>query len=75
MIDCRGRNNWFKLHKASANVYGNRAAVRMESKRGYMDVPPIYFSGPINEVLEVLDKLREQVLSGRIMAGMEAGGR
>jgi hypothetical protein len=69
MIECRGRNKWFNLHKATAWVTGQRAMVSLESKRQYGDMPPVYFAGPIDEVLEVLDQLREQVLAGRTMEG------
>ncbi len=54
MIDCRGRNKWFKLHEASASFHGGEASVRMCSKKPYLDMPPIYFSGPVDEVLGLL---------------------
>lgn len=65
MIDCRGRNKWFKLHEASASVHAGNAAVSMSSKKSYMDMPPIYFSGPIDEVVALLDDLKSQILAVR----------
>ncbi len=75
MIDCRGRNKWFKLHEASASLHGGEASVRMSSKKPYMDMPPIYFSGPVDEVLSLLDNLKNQILAERCLPGRECGGR
>ncbi len=64
MIDCRGRNGWFRLNRASVEVYEtmDRAAVSLESKSRWHDVPPIYFYGPKAEVeallLDLLEKAR-----------------
>ena len=62
MIECRGRNGWFRLHEASASVYQDgRAAVRVVSKQGYRDMPPIYLEGPKEEILALLDQLRKEL--------------
>jgi len=64
MIECRGRNGWFKLQRANVDVYEtmDRAAVSLESKGRWHDVPPIYFYGPKAEVeallLDLLQKVR-----------------
>ena len=65
MIECRGRNGWFNLHEANAyKLYGGRVAVQMRSKSPYRDMPPIYFSGPREEVLALLNELKGQVEEG-----------
>jgi hypothetical protein len=63
MIECRGRNGWFQLHEATAFVSGNaHASISLQSKKPYVDMPPIYFAGPKAEVeallLELLGKVR-----------------
>jgi len=63
MIECRGRNGWFKLHEATAFVSGNaHASISLQSKKPYVDMPPIYFAGPRAEVeallLDLLEKVR-----------------
>ena len=64
MIECRGRNGWFNLHEANATVYRDgKVAVRMESKQGYRDMPPIYLTGPKEEVLGLLDQLKAKIES------------
>jgi hypothetical protein len=62
MIECRGRNGWFKLHEASASVYQDgRVAVRMVSKQRYRDIPPIYLEVAKEEILVLLDQLRKEL--------------
>jgi len=62
MIECRGRNSWFNLYEASTyKSYEGRVAVLMRSKSPYRDMPPIYFSGPREEVLALLNELKTQV--------------
>lgn len=62
MIQCRGKNGWFNLHSASAKgMSGGEVAVSMQSKAGYANVAPIYFSGPKEEVLALINDLKEQV--------------
>lgn len=63
MIQCRGRNGWFNLHEAEGYMLGDQAAVRIVSKRPFMDMPPIYFSGPMDEVVALLDSLKSQILA------------
>lgn len=66
MIECRGRNKWFNLKEAYAYCDGQGAAsVGMKSKKQFADMPPIYFSGPIDEVLALLDDLKAQILKDR----------
>lgn len=62
MIECRGRNGWFKLYDASAYVCRDgTASVSLVSKQPYRDMPPIYFSGPKEEILALLDQLRKEL--------------
>lgn len=63
MIECRGRNGWFKLHRAHVDVYEtmDRAAVALESKGKWHDVPPIYFYGPKAEIEVLLQDLLEKL--------------
>jgi hypothetical protein len=63
MIECRGRNGWFRLHQASAVVYKTQdlASVALASKSNYRNVAPIYFQGPKAEVEALLLDLLEQV--------------
>ncbi len=63
MIQCRGRNGWFKLHEAEGYIFGPDAAVFIRSKSPYRDMPPIYFSGPVDEVVALLDDLKSQILA------------
>lgn len=66
MIDCRGRNRWFRLSEAHGYVNGQgEAMVSMRSKRQFRDMPPIYFAGPIDEVLVLLDDLKAQILKDK----------
>jgi len=64
MIECRGRNGWFKLHLANVEVYKTQdlASVALASKSSYQNVAPIYFQGPKAEVeallLDLLQKVR-----------------
>jgi len=63
MIECRGRNGWFKLYEATAFVSGDEhASISLQSKQAYSDMPPIYFAGPRSEVeallLDLLEKVR-----------------
>jgi hypothetical protein len=63
MIECRGRNGWFKLHHASAVAYKTQdlASVALTSRSNYRNVAPIYFQGPKAEVEALLLDLLEQV--------------
>ena len=62
MIECRGRNGWFSLHEAIAyKIHDGQVAVQMQSKSPYRDMPPIYFAGPREEVLALLNELKAQV--------------
>jgi hypothetical protein len=63
MIECRGRNGWFKLHRASADLYQTTdlASVSLESRGQWRNVAPIYFQGPKAEIEALLMKLLEQV--------------
>jgi hypothetical protein len=62
MIECRSRNGWFRLHEASASLYQDgRVAVRVLSKKGYQDMPPIYLEGLKEEILSLLDQLRKEL--------------
>jgi hypothetical protein len=63
MIECRGRNGWFKLHHASAVAYKTQdlVSVALASKSNYRNVAPIYFQGPKAEVEALLLDLLEQV--------------
>lgn len=64
MIECRGRNGWFNLSEASASVFHNgTAAIRISSKNPYRDMPPIYLSGPLQEVQDLLDDLQAQLIA------------
>ena len=64
MIECRGRNGWFRLHRANVDVYETTdlASVSLESRGQWRNVPPIYFYGPKAEVeallLDLLEKVR-----------------
>ena len=69
MIECRGRNKWFKLHKATGwagTMPGALAHVSLESKKPYGDMPPIYFAGPPLEMLALLDQVRREILEAWI---------
>jgi len=62
MIECRGRNGWFKLAVADVTVFRDRtAAISLASKRPCRDVPPIYLSGPVEEMQLLLDDLQAQL--------------
>jgi hypothetical protein len=63
MIECRGRNGWFRLHQASAEAYQTQdlASVALASRSTYRNVAPIYFQGPKAEVEALLLDLLEQV--------------
>jgi hypothetical protein len=63
MIECRGRNGWFRLHQASAVAYKTQdlASVALASRSTYRNVAPIYFQGPKAEVEALLLDLLEQV--------------
>ena len=67
MIECRGRNKWFTLSEAySHTISDETASVSMRSKKPFGDMPPIYFSGPILEMVALLDKLKREVLDAFI---------
>jgi len=60
-IECRGRNGWFKLAVAEVTVFRDgTAAISMVSKRSF-SMPPIYLSGPVEEMQALLDDLRAQL--------------
>lgn len=65
MIECRGRNGWFILHEAKVQrldlVREGYVAVSLSSKKGYLNVAPIYLRGPRFEVLNLLEKLAKEV--------------
>jgi hypothetical protein len=62
MIECRGRNGWFNLHEATAFVSSSdHASISLQSKKPYVDMPPIYFAGPKAEVQALLQDLLEKV--------------
>ncbi len=54
MIECRGRNGWFVLHKASVRVSGGEARISISSKNRYRDVAPIYLASPTSEIKSLL---------------------
>ncbi|MEW6657212.1 MAG: hypothetical protein AB1424_01000 [Thermodesulfobacteriota bacterium] len=62
MIECRGRNGWFQLHEATAFVSSDaHASISLQSKKPYVDMPPIYFAGPKAEVEALLQDLLDKV--------------
>ena len=69
MIDCRGRNGWFKLHEAVVFPFLNNTvppekgtvAIEILSKKQYRDMPPIYLQGPKDEITALLKKLLTEV--------------
>jgi hypothetical protein len=62
MIECRGRNKWFNLSEAYTSTLSNgTVSVSMRSKTQFMDMPPIYFSGPKIEMVALLEGLLEKV--------------
>jgi hypothetical protein len=63
MIECRGRNGWFRLHQASVVTYKTQdlASVALASRSNYRNVAPIYFQGPKAEVEALLLDLLKQV--------------
>ena len=64
MIDCRGRNGWFNMAEASVSVFRNgTAAIRVSSKSPYRDMPPIYLSGPLQEIKDLLEDLQAQLIA------------
>lgn len=64
MIDCRGRNGWFKLAEAKVTVFQDgTAAVSISSQQPYRDMPPIYLSGPIEEMQALVDDLQAQLIA------------
>jgi hypothetical protein len=62
MIDCRGRNGWFKKGGSGAGYHPitGKAWVGLFSKR-QVAVPPIYLEGPPEEMAGLLRKLADQV--------------
>ena len=61
MIECRGRNGWFKLTVAGVTVFRDgTAAIGLASKRS-SSMPPIYLSGPVEEMQALLDDLQAQL--------------
>ena len=68
MIECRGRNKWFQLFEARGWITGGSpnieatAHVSLRSKTPYRDMPPIYFSGPVEEVVAVLTRIKNEIL-------------
>jgi hypothetical protein len=69
MIECRGKNGWFNLAKATSFDFLNTTkppeegtvAIEISSKRPYKDMPPIYLQGPRNEMITLLQDLLNQV--------------
>ena len=62
MIECRGRNGWFQLAEAEVTVLlDGTAAISISSKQPYRDMPPIYLSGSLGEMHDLLDDLQAQL--------------
>jgi len=62
MIECRGRNGWFTLAEASVLVlHDGTATINISSKNPYRDMPPIYLSGSLGEMQDLLDDLQAQL--------------
>jgi len=60
MIECRGRNGWFRYDSHQVlNGQETTCVSIYSSRRG--EFPPIYLQGPKAEVLELLDQLRKEV--------------
>ncbi|MGB9578188.1 MAG: hypothetical protein ACPL3S_02835 [Halothiobacillaceae bacterium] len=64
MIECRGKNGWFNLAKADVTVFQDgTAAISISSQQPYRDMPPIYLSGPIEEMQALVDDLHAQLIA------------
>lgn len=62
MIECRGKNGWFNLAKADATVFQDgTAAISISSQQPYRDMPPIYLTGPVEEMQALLEDLQAQL--------------
>jgi hypothetical protein len=68
MIECRGRNGWFRLMKANVEhfhqnheKFAHRVAISLSSKNSFRNVAPIYFSGTKAEIEALLSDLLEKV--------------
>ncbi len=66
MIACRGKNGWFNLKRASIFSFAQEDLidVRLESKRAWRNVSPIFLQGPKDEIVNLLGSLKAQVEGG-----------
>jgi len=68
MVECRGRNGWFVLHRAEVErldwVREGHVALNFSSKMKYFDFPPVCIRGPKREIMELLEHLLKEVRGG-----------
>jgi hypothetical protein len=75
-LHCRGRNGWFFGDRAV--VYSTQTDgqlnVGIKSSRPFLDVPPIFISGPASEVRSFLQELLDAADKAIAMENLASAG-